>query len=141
MDDSTNPLFAKLTHEIMPFFEVGLDQNSNHQSDPKIPFWFAHILYNSLPKIIDSGCRIIFICWDPKDRIVSHWYFVNKVMIESLYKRHLSYSVEESLITDPTGIMFWDTGKQVWNALRSFFLFLFFFFWGTKIWRMIHCST
>ena len=36
----------------------------------------THISYTSLPKpIINSGCKIIYLCRDPKDMMVSLWHF------------------------------------------------------------------
>ncbi|KAL3574861.1 hypothetical protein D5086_022962 [Populus alba] len=75
VNDSTNPLLKKLPHEIVPFLEIELAQDSNNRN-LETPFVATHIPYSSLPRsILDSSCKIIYICRDPKDVLISHWNF------------------------------------------------------------------
>ncbi|CAK9160891.1 unnamed protein product [Ilex paraguariensis] len=78
-DDSMNPLLTSNPHDCVPFVEVDLAQNppNRHLDHPLIS---THIPYISLPEsIIASGCKIIYICRDPKDVFVSMWQFACKV--------------------------------------------------------------
>ncbi|EEF47717.1 Flavonol 3-sulfotransferase, putative [Ricinus communis] len=80
-DDSTNPLLKKVPHECVPFLELDLAKDSRDR-DSAIPLVATHVPYISLPKtILDSGCKIVYVCRDPKDVFVSLWYFVAKQLI------------------------------------------------------------
>ncbi|KAF0895091.1 hypothetical protein E2562_006798 [Oryza meyeriana var. granulata] len=69
----------------------------------------THLPYSHLLERItanSSGCRIVYICRDPKDTIVSWWLFINKIMATEAAgankgsKKHLPlapYTVEEEL--------------------------------------------
>ncbi|CAK7324090.1 unnamed protein product [Dovyalis caffra] len=116
VNDSTNPLLEKLPHEIVPFLEIELAQNSSNRN-LEIPFVATHIPYTSLPKsIIDSGCKIIYICRDPKDVLISHWNFDHKVSGIGLE----SFPLEEALEQYCKGIYpygpYWDHVLGFWKA-------------------------
>ncbi|TYH21106.1 hypothetical protein ES288_A04G016000v1 [Gossypium darwinii] len=62
-DDSTTPLLSKMPHDVVPYMEF---DHIHH-----------HLPYSFLPKsIIDSGCKLIYICRDPKDTFVSLYHIV-----------------------------------------------------------------
>ncbi|KAE8684019.1 Flavonol sulfotransferase-like [Hibiscus syriacus] len=74
-DDSTCPLLSKSPHDVVPFMELHHAHFSTHR-DLGIPVLATHAPYSSLPRsIIDSGCRIVYICRDPKDSFVSLYHF------------------------------------------------------------------
>ncbi|GMJ05838.1 sulfotransferase 16, CORONATINE INDUCED-7, SULFOTRANSFERASE 16, ARABIDOPSIS SULFOTRANSFERASE 5A [Hibiscus trionum] len=74
-DDSTTPLLSKTPHEVVPFMELDHAHFSTHR-DLGLPVLATHVPYSSLPKsILDSGCKIVYICRDPKDSFVSLYYF------------------------------------------------------------------
>lgn len=120
VDDSTNPLLKKLPHEIVPFLEIELAHDSNNRN-LEIPFVATHIPYSSLPKpIIDSKCKIIYICRDPKDVLISHWNFDQQVSgIGSE-----SFPLEEALEQYCKGIYpfgpYWDHVLGFWKASLEF---------------------
>ncbi|KAM6542149.1 hypothetical protein CsatB_006596 [Cannabis sativa] len=81
---SNTPLLSSNPHELVPFFEFNL-YTRNQKNPPLIknissPRLFStHIPYDSLPKsITKSQCRIIYICRNPLDTIISHWHFANQ---------------------------------------------------------------
>ncbi|KAK8659047.1 hypothetical protein V6N13_029262 [Hibiscus sabdariffa] len=48
---------------------------STHR-DLGLPVLATHVPYSSLPRsVIDSGCKIVYICRDPKDSFVSLYHF------------------------------------------------------------------
>ncbi|KAL4574506.1 hypothetical protein LXL04_021338 [Taraxacum kok-saghyz] len=61
----------------VPCLEMDLFPMKKHvvSSNPKVPLLFTtNIPYTSLPKsIIDSKCKIVYMCRNPKDVIVSQW--------------------------------------------------------------------
>ncbi|EMS59016.1 Sulfotransferase 17 [Triticum urartu] len=45
--------------------------------DPRL--FAAHAPLVSLPRsVMRMGCKIVYVCRDPKDVLISHWNFVNK---------------------------------------------------------------
>ncbi|KAG5523491.1 hypothetical protein RHGRI_035333 [Rhododendron griersonianum] len=79
---STNPLLVKVPHDCVPMLEVDIVKNMSDRN-PEFPLLSTHMPYSSLPKsIIDSGCRVVYICRDPKDVFVSFWHFICKARPE-----------------------------------------------------------
>nr|KJB62903.1 hypothetical protein B456_009G443000 [Gossypium raimondii] len=75
-NDSPTPLLSKLPHDVVPFMEFKLAQFSTNRH-LGIPLLATHLPYSFLPRsIIDSGCKIIYICRDPKDTFVSLYHFI-----------------------------------------------------------------
>ncbi|KAB2032970.1 hypothetical protein ES319_D05G415800v1 [Gossypium barbadense] len=75
-NDSTTPLLHTLPHDVVPFLEFDHSQFSTNLH-LGIPLLATHLPYSFLPKsIIDSGCKIIYICRDPKDTFVSLYHFI-----------------------------------------------------------------
>ena len=77
--EPTNLLLTRLSHDCVPFIEFQISS-----SQPKlildVPLVFTHIPYTSLPKsVINSGCKIVYICRDPNDTFVSLYHFYYKV--------------------------------------------------------------
>ncbi|KAK7838717.1 flavonol sulfotransferase-like [Quercus suber] len=67
-----------MPHECVLSLESDLAHNSFHRN-LDTPLVGTHVPYTSLPKsIIDSRCKIIYICRDPKDAFVSLWHFLRK---------------------------------------------------------------
>ncbi|XP_017974845.1 PREDICTED: flavonol sulfotransferase-like [Theobroma cacao] len=76
-DDSTSPLRTTVPHDCIPFLEYG---EYSTAEGPRIPLVASHLPYTFLPKsIIDSGCKIVYLCRDPKDTFVSMWHFFRKL--------------------------------------------------------------
>ncbi|TYG72030.1 hypothetical protein ES288_D05G447300v1 [Gossypium darwinii] len=73
-NDSTTPLLSKMPHDVVPFMEFDHAQFSTNRH-LGIPLLATHLPYSFLPRsIIDSGCKLIYICRDPKDTFVSFLY-------------------------------------------------------------------
>uniref|UniRef100_A0A1U7X6M3 Sulfotransferase n=1 Tax=Nicotiana sylvestris TaxID=4096 RepID=A0A1U7X6M3_NICSY len=74
-NDSTNPLLNKLLHEFIPAMEVDYVNNPS-LLDTELPLLATHLPYPLLPpSILESDCKIIYICREPKDTFVSLWHF------------------------------------------------------------------
>lgn len=81
-DDSTNPLLFNLPHTCVLRLEDQPDPASITR-DPKMPLLSTHIPFSSLPQsLLDSGCKIVYICRDLKDAFVSLYHFLNKLWME-----------------------------------------------------------
>ncbi|KAI3682362.1 hypothetical protein L1987_82299 [Smallanthus sonchifolius] len=82
---STHPLLVSNPHNCLPFIEIEVFRNTPTYVDPHSLRLFAtHIPYTSLPQsILDSGCRLVYLCRNPKDVLVSMFHFANKLRDKS----------------------------------------------------------
>ncbi|KAJ4705456.1 Sulfotransferase [Melia azedarach] len=85
-----------------------------------LPLWSTHIPYSSLPKsIIDLGCKIVYICRDPKDAFVSLWHFKEGEKYENQ-----GFIPEEAFETFCKGVYFygpyWEHFLGYWKASQEF---------------------
>ncbi|KAI7739382.1 hypothetical protein M8C21_010725 [Ambrosia artemisiifolia] len=83
---STHPLLVTNPHICLPSIEAEIFRNTPTYVDGVSPRLFAtHIPYTSLPQsIIKSGCRLVYLCRNPKDVLVSMFHFTNKLRDKSL---------------------------------------------------------
>ncbi|KAJ4979454.1 hypothetical protein NE237_010234 [Protea cynaroides] len=116
---SQNPLLTDNPHDLVPFFEFKLYANNQlpNLSDLPSPRLFAtHIPYSWLPESINnSKCKIVYLCRNPRDTLVSYWHFTNKARPEALGP----LSLENGLDLFCKGITgfgpFWDHALGYWN--------------------------
>ncbi|TYI44643.1 hypothetical protein ES332_A01G251500v1 [Gossypium tomentosum] len=116
-DGSTNPLLANLSHDCVPFLEVDLAQSSTNR-DPKNPLLATHVPYSSLPRsIIDSSCKIVYICRNPKDSFVSFYHFIARRLASKDMK---PLALEEAFELYCQGVSnygpYWDHVLGFWKA-------------------------
>ncbi|KAA8541078.1 hypothetical protein F0562_025041 [Nyssa sinensis] len=82
-DNSNHPLLTQSPHVCVPFLDVDLFCATPVPAIENMPsprLFACHIPYTSLPEsIISSGCRIVYICRNPKDVFTSLWHFSCKV--------------------------------------------------------------
>ncbi|XWS37246.1 hypothetical protein CRYUN_Cryun19dG0027000 [Craigia yunnanensis] len=118
-DDSTSPLLSKMPHDCVPFLEVDLVHSSGLDNrDPGIPLLATHMPYSSLPRsIIDSGCKIVYICRDPKDAFVSLYHFVSR---QKEFKNIETLPLDEAFELYCEGVSsygpYWDHVLEFWRA-------------------------
>ncbi|CAI8588623.1 unnamed protein product [Vicia faba] len=86
-----HPLLISNPHDLVPFFEHDLYINKdilpnlNSLSHPRL--FSTHLPYHLLPKSVkESRCKIVYLCRDPKDNLVSFWHFINKLRSQSMEK-------------------------------------------------------
>ncbi|KAL8261710.1 hypothetical protein R6Q59_025759 [Mikania micrantha] len=76
-DASSSPLLTTFPHECVPYLEMdfGLPKHG-----PRIPLMGTHLPYNYLPKsVLSSDCKMVYVYRDPKDVVVSYYYFALSV--------------------------------------------------------------
>ncbi|KAK9056413.1 hypothetical protein SSX86_023774 [Deinandra increscens subsp. villosa] len=111
---STHPLLVSNPHNCLPQLEMEVVRNTPSYVDPHSTRLFStHIPVTSLPQsILDHGCRIVYMCRNPKDVLVSLFHFANKL------RRHNSSDLltfEEAFKMFSKGMMvngpYWDHVK------------------------------
>ncbi|KAF3434243.1 hypothetical protein FNV43_RR25346 [Rhamnella rubrinervis] len=116
-----SPLLSIHPHDLvcnieLEHFRDGVPQHLEQLSRPRI--FNTHVPYASLPSsIMASNCRIVCVCRNPMDNIVSYWHFVS-----SIYK---SFFIQPNPIDELfdkycQGVHyygpFWDHNLGYWKA-------------------------
>ncbi|GAA0164914.1 transferase [Lithospermum erythrorhizon] len=77
-DESSNPLFKAVSHECIPHLESDFASGS-FSRDQELKLLGTHLPLNALPKsVFIENCKIVYICRDPKDLVVSMFHFAKK---------------------------------------------------------------
>ncbi|KAK3407670.1 hypothetical protein EUGRSUZ_J00070 [Eucalyptus grandis] len=114
-DISNTPLLTSNPHEVVPFIEHKLWPDLDGLADPRL--FATHIPYPSLPESVKwSDCRIIYICRNPLDTVVSSWHF----LVETARSEDQpDWSLEEHFETFCQGQVlfgpFWDHITGYWK--------------------------
>ncbi|XP_030938999.1 flavonol sulfotransferase-like [Quercus lobata] len=120
-DISANPLLTTMPHECVLSLESDLAHNSFHRNQDT-PLIGTHVPYTSLPKsIIDSRCKIIYICRDPKDTFVSLWHFLYNASfkgVDSSAKEDADFEKAFELFCDGVSYYgpYWNHVLGYWKA-------------------------
>ncbi|KAH7569426.1 hypothetical protein JRO89_XS06G0160400 [Xanthoceras sorbifolium] len=82
-----SPLLTANPHELVPFIdhpsyysENYCPRNLEHLSNSTQSIFGTHIPYPLIPRsIVNSNCRILYMCRNPLDQFISHWHFMVKI--------------------------------------------------------------
>ena len=94
-----SPLLTSNPHQLVCNLETGLyfmkTEFPNLQDLPRPRFISTHLPYELLPPSVkDSKCRIVYMCRNPVDRVISLWHFVNLNRPEPLKQDSLEAGLE-----------------------------------------------
>ncbi|WCJ28654.1 Cytosolic sulfotransferase 17 [Euphorbia peplus] len=116
-DDHKSPLLSKMPHAVVPFIEFICAHNL--ERDLGNPLLSTHVPFRSLPySILNSDSKIIYLCRDPKDVLVSQYEFTSKhgdaeiVPFEEVFEKFCNGFSN----CGP----FWDHVLGYWNASLEF---------------------
>lgn len=95
-----HPILATNPHVLVPFLELNLYLQSNTTVDPaSLPsprLLASHLPYSSLPESAKGpGCKIVYLCRNPKDAFVSLWHFTNRLRPEGRGRNSLEEALEK----------------------------------------------
>jgi hypothetical protein len=79
--DEDHPLHRGSPHDIVKFLEIEFNTRDEFEALTSPRVLSTHLPYSLLPSSITgecSGCRIVYICREPKDALVSYWLFTRK---------------------------------------------------------------
>ncbi|XP_050221186.1 cytosolic sulfotransferase 15-like [Mercurialis annua] len=122
---SNTPLLTSSPHELVPYFEFNVFANkdrlpSDLSTVPPPRLFATHIPYPALPETIKntSNCRVVYVCRNPFDTVVSSWHFFSQLMIEE-GKANTSLSIDELFDLFFKGLCafgpFWDHVLAYWK--------------------------
>ncbi|KAF5184419.1 Cytosolic sulfotransferase [Thalictrum thalictroides] len=114
-----HPLLYSNPHDLVPFLELKLyvDNNVPDFTNFVSPRLFStHMPYISLPDSIkNSKCKIVYLCRNPRDTLISLWHFTNKLRPKTIG----NISLEEAFEKFCKGVSlcgpFWDHVLEYWK--------------------------
>ncbi|OVA16909.1 Sulfotransferase domain [Macleaya cordata] len=89
-----HPLLTTNPHELVPFLDRKyIDSYDDHHQSPDLTdfvssscrLFSTHVPYVRLPESIKtdfSKCKIVYLCRDPKDTLISYWHFTNNTRLQ-----------------------------------------------------------
>ncbi|KAF9624446.1 hypothetical protein IFM89_011454 [Coptis chinensis] len=117
--DDHHPLLTNNPHELVPFLELKLyvDNNVPDFTNFVHPRLFStHIPHISLPESIkDLKCKIVYLCRNPKDTLVSLWHFTNKLRPKTLEPLQIEEAFERFCGGVSLYGPFWDHVLGYWK--------------------------
>ncbi|KAM7461816.1 hypothetical protein LguiA_029937 [Lonicera macranthoides] len=120
---SESPLHTTNPLQLVPSFEFNLynkDENPNLEDIPCPRLFLTHIPFDALPQtIVNSKCRILYICRNPLDQFISYWHFMLKMQHDKHIKENPP-SIDEAFELFCRGVHgfgpFWDHEMGYWRA-------------------------
>uniref|UniRef100_A0A453DRT4 Sulfotransferase n=1 Tax=Aegilops tauschii subsp. strangulata TaxID=200361 RepID=A0A453DRT4_AEGTS len=121
VDSGDHPFNSVSPHECVKFLEYQLYTASRIPDIGRLPdprLFATHVPFVSLPRSVPgSGCKIVYVCRDPKDILVSQWKFSNKFRIRDGLEP-LSVEAAADFFCDglSPGGPYWDHVLGYWRA-------------------------
>nr|XP_043608696.1 cytosolic sulfotransferase 12-like [Erigeron canadensis] len=116
---NNHPLKSNNPHVLVPFLEIKLylDDENPDLSLLKSPRLFStHMPYVSLPNSVhDSQCKLVYLCRNPKDTLISLWCFTNKLRLEEMGTSSLEEVFEKFCKGVSMYGPFWDHVLGYWG--------------------------
>ncbi|KAI3435373.1 Sulfotransferase [Psidium guajava] len=121
---SSHPLLTANPHDLVPFIEVMFGQAPSASpvkdgiSPPRL--LSTHMPCSLLPNSVKtSGCRIVCVCRDPKDALISQWQYLKKLRPKEMPP----LSLEEAFGLFCDGVShfgpFWDHAQGYYRASQE----------------------
>ncbi|KAL5734146.1 hypothetical protein ACOSP7_032007 [Xanthoceras sorbifolium] len=119
--EKNHPLLTSNPHDLVPFIEYEIYANNKIPDLSNLPeprIFATHIPYHALEESMkksDTTTKIVYLCRNPFDTLISSWEFLKKLRPESLPQ----FSFEEALKMYCNGSIgygpFWEHMLGYWN--------------------------
>ncbi|KAL6850283.1 hypothetical protein ACP4OV_020910 [Aristida adscensionis] len=111
--DDYHPLLTHHPQELVPFIEIPWDGDLRYvETLPSPRLLSTHMPHSVLPNsVTERGCRIVYICRNPKDTFISWWHFQNKLLGPTDLDLAFSMFCEGFSPAGP----FWDHCLEYWK--------------------------
>ncbi|XBI31997.1 hypothetical protein VPH35_055505 [Triticum aestivum] len=114
-----HPLLRHTPHDCVPFMEVIVSGGWGNKLDalPSPRLLSTHMPYSTLPASITKNPdrKIVYICRDPKDMVVSMWHFLRYPRPNLSFNDMFELTCEGKSLCGP----FWDHILGYWNASKT----------------------
>nr|CAB3471953.1 unnamed protein product [Digitaria exilis] len=118
-DAAAHPLLRLNPHQCVPFMERLFAAGEEGAMDtlPSPRLMSTHMHHSILPTSITNNphCKIIYICRDPKDMLVSFWHFVKKLSPKITFADVFEAACNGTSVYGPI----WDHLLGYWNASKA----------------------
>ncbi|KAL6850285.1 hypothetical protein ACP4OV_020912 [Aristida adscensionis] len=113
LSSDDHPLLTRHPQELVPFIEIPWDGDLKYMDTlPSPRLLSTHMPHSILPKsVIEHGCRMVYICRNPKDAFTSWWHFQNKLLGATDLDPAFNMFCEGFSATGP----FWDHCLGYWK--------------------------
>ncbi|XP_051149319.1 cytosolic sulfotransferase 6-like [Andrographis paniculata] len=126
--DKNHPLCTTNSHDLVPFLEMETylktpNPNLDHLSSPRL--FSTHMPWTALPESIrdNSTCKIVYLCRNPKDTVVSSYHFWSSLKLEDTKKELDPNSLVETLKAFCQGVNeygpFWRHMLDYWKQSKE----------------------
>uniref|UniRef100_A0A0D9X1A5 Sulfotransferase domain-containing protein n=1 Tax=Leersia perrieri TaxID=77586 RepID=A0A0D9X1A5_9ORYZ len=116
-----HPLLRLNPHDCVPFVEMTYlvtGEEAKLDAAPSPRLMATHVAYSVLPSSITEStrCKIIYICREPKDMLISQWHFRNKSNSNTMQFSDVWESIrEENYLGSPI----WEHILGYWNVSKA----------------------
>ncbi|KAL1202358.1 Cytosolic sulfotransferase 1 [Cardamine amara subsp. amara] len=121
-DHPIHPLLSDNPHGIVPFFEIDMylktstpDLTKFSTSSPRL--FSTHMPLHTVKEgLKDSPCKVVYLCRNVKDALISRWYFRCKYQKSEVARSNLE-SMFESFCSGVSFYgLFWDHALSYWRG-------------------------
>ncbi|KAL6638755.1 hypothetical protein ACP70R_023614 [Stipagrostis hirtigluma subsp. patula] len=114
-----HPLLRLNPHDCVPLMDTLFAAGSGSKMDslPSPRLMATHLHHALLPASIteNHGCKIIYICRDPKDMLVSLWHFIRELIPDLSFSDMFEHACQGISYSGPI----WDHVLGYWNASKA----------------------
>jgi len=119
-DPRESPLLTTPPHELVPFFETDLYMKDPHPNLEQLPpprIFGCHSHFANLPESIrNSKCKVVYICRNPLDQVVSFFQFTHQFKQDGTPLLSLDECYENICRGVHSRGPFWDNVLGYWKA-------------------------
>uniref|UniRef100_A0A0D9X1A3 Sulfotransferase n=1 Tax=Leersia perrieri TaxID=77586 RepID=A0A0D9X1A3_9ORYZ len=118
-DVQRHPLARLSPHDCVPFVEAAYfaGEEARLEAAPSPRLMSTHASYSVLPASMRENprCKVIYICRQPKDMLISYWHFMNRSKFNTMSFSDVWKSIPESTYF---GSPIWEHILGYWNASK-----------------------